>query len=392
MSAHTLRGVRAHLARSETLLVGLSLLIKVALLALGAIAYMLFRRRSLHDPLDVLELWNQWDAPHYLDVAVHGYMAHDPGITPTYSKTGDLDLYIVFYPLYPWLTGAVNWVVHEPLVSGFLVTGVASLFVAPLIYRLVRLEEGPGVAMRAAWFLLVFPTAYFLHVAYTEALFLALTLGSFLAARTGRWWLAGALGGLAALTRVNGLVLVPALLAEAATQWFERPPEERRLRLEWLAIGLVPVGFAVYLGVNLAVYQDAFAFLRIQDEHWFKSLAPPWDGIVVAMKWFEVGTPDEQLMHGGMELVFVGIGLAGLLHAALRFRPSWVAWMAGNWILFISTAFLVSVPRYSLTLFPLFVSMALATRRPAALVVVSIASIATLVFFAGRFATGAWAF
>jgi len=382
----------ARLARPETLLVGLTLLIKAALLALGAISYILVSRRSLRDPLDVLELWNRWDAPHYLDVAVHGYMAHDPGITPTYSKFGDLDLFIVFYPLYPWLIGAVNWVVHEPLVSSFLVTGVASLFVAPLLYRLVRLEEGPGVAMRAAWFLLVFPTAYFLHIGYTEALFMALTLGSFLAARTGRWWLAGALGGLAALTRVNGLVLIPALAAEAATQWFERPPTERRLRLEWLAIGLVPVGSAIYLGVNLAVYHDAFAFLRIQDEHWFKSLAPPWNGIATTLRWFEVGTLDEQIMHGAVELLFVGIGLVGLIHAGLRFRPSWFAWMAGNWILFISTAFIVSVPRYSLTLFPLFVSMALATRRPAVLVVLSIASLAVFAYFAARFATNAWAF
>jgi hypothetical protein len=246
--------------------------------------------------------------------------------------------------------------------------------------------------MRSAWFLLVFPTAYFLHIGYTESLFLALTLGSFLAARSGRWWLAGALGGLAALTRVNGLVLVPALLAEAATQWSDRPPEHRKLRLEWLAIGLVPLGFAVYLGVNLAVYDDAFAFLRIQNDHWYKSLAPPWDGIALALKWFEVGSPDEQLMYGGMELAFVVIGLLGLVHAALRFRPSWFAWMAGNWILFISTAFLVSVPRYSLTLFPLFVSLALVSRRPAVLIPVSIASIAAFGYFAARFATASWAF
>jgi hypothetical protein len=382
----------APLPRSETLLVGLTLLMKVALLALGVAAYLIVRGRSPADPLDVFEIWNRWDAPHYLDVAVHGYMAEDPGIIPTYSKRGDLDLFIVFYPLYPWLVGTVNWVVDEALVSAFLVSGAASLFVAPLLYRLVHLEEGPGVAMRSAWFLLVFPTAYFLHIGYTESLFLALTLGSFLAARTGRWWLAGALGGLAALTRVNGLVLVPALLAEAATQWSDRPPEHRKLRLEWLAIGLVPLGFAVYLGVNLAVYDDAFAFLRIQNDHWYKSLAPPWDGIALALKWFEVGSPDEQLMYGGMELAFVVIGLLGLVHAALRFRPSWFAWMAGNWILFISTAFLVSVPRYSLTLFPLFVSLALVSRRPAVLIPVSIASIAAFGYFAARFATASWAF
>jgi Gpi18-like mannosyltransferase len=378
--------------RSETLLVGLTLLIKLALCGLGAAAYVVVSHRAIHQPLDLLSIWNRWDAPHYLDIAVHGYMAEDTGITPTYSKRGDLDLFIVFYPLYPWLVGAVNWVIRQPLVSSFLVSGVASLVVAPLLYRLVRLDEDHGVAMRAAWFLLIFPTAFFLHIGYTEALFLALALGSFLAARTDRWWLAGALGGLAALTRVNGLILIPALLAEAATQWFERPAEERRLRIEWLAIGLVPIGFAAYLAVNLVVYHDAFAFLRIQNEHWFKSLAPPWEGIRVLFMWFEIGDLDQKLMYGAMELVFVMLGLAGLLHAAFRFRPSWFAWMAGNWILFISTAFIVSVPRYSLTLFPLFASMAVLARRRSVLVVLSVISFAAMAYFAARFAAGIWAF
>jgi hypothetical protein len=380
------------LSSTDALLVGLTLFLKVALLALGAIAYGTFAGGPLKDPVGLLAIWNRWDAWHYLDVAVYGYMAHDPGITPTYSLTGDLDLFIVFYPLYPWLVGAVNWVVHEPVVSAFAVTGVASLFVAPLLYRLVRVDEGHAVAMRSAWFLLIFPTAFFLHIPYTEALFLALALGSFLAARTGRWWLAGALGGLAALTRVNGLVLIPALAAEAATQWFERPPEERRVRAEWLAIGLVPLGFAVYLGVNFLVYGDPLAFLRIQDEHWYKSLAPPWQGIGVALRWFEIGNPDERLMYGGMELAFTALGLLAVIHAAFRFRASWFAWVIGNWILFVSTAFIVSVPRYSLTLFPLFVSLALVTRRAWVLGMLTVVSVAGLGWLAVRFATGAWAF
>ena len=102
--------------------------------------------------------------------------------------------------------------------------GIASLFVGPLMYRLVRHDETPDVALRSAWFLLIFPTAYFLHIGYTEALFMALVLGSFLAARTERWWLAGVIGGLAALTRINGLVLLLALPVEAATQWYTTPP------------------------------------------------------------------------------------------------------------------------------------------------------------------------
>jgi hypothetical protein len=387
----------AWLTDSDRRLIGLTWLLKLGVLLVGAIAYVSFRNGVIDDPGDLLRMWSRWDAPHYLDLIVFGYRDGDSsalvgphGYRSVYPE--DLALYIVFYPLFPWLATIVNVLVDDPLVSAFVVTTVASIFVAPLLYRLVRHEEERAVAMRAAWFLLVFPTSYFLHIGYTEALFMALVLGSFLSARNDRWWLAGALGGLAALTRVNGLVLIPALAAEALTQWLQRPREERRLRVEWLAIGMVAVGFGIYIGLNQVVYNEPFAFLRIQNEHWFKSLAPPWEGIAAVWGWTSSSNPDNALMIGWMELLFIAIGLVATVHAALRFRPSWFAWMAGNWLLFISTAFVVSVPRYSLTLFPLYVSLAVATRRGWVLAAVSAVSIAGLVYFAGRFATGVWAF
>jgi hypothetical protein len=395
MLARTLRRM-AWLEPTDRRLIGLTWLVKIGILVVGATAYVVFRQGAL-DPEHLLSIWSRWDAPHYLDLVVFGYRATDAGnlVGPNGYRSvypGDLPLYIVFYPLFPWLATLVNALVNDPLISAFVVTTLASMFVAPLLYRLVRHDEEPAVAMRAAWFLLIFPTAYFLHIGYTEALFMALVLGSFLAARNERWWLAGALGGLAALARVNGLVLVPALAAEAFAQWLGRPPEERRIRVEWLAIGLVGVGFGLYLALNQVVYHNAFAFLRIQDEHWFKSLAPPWEGIAGVWGWTQNENPDNALMIGWMELLFIAIGLVGTIHAAIRFRPSWFAWMAGNWLLFTSTAFVVSVPRYSLTLFPLYVSLAVMSRRTMVLVVLSGISIVGLVYFAGRFATGVWAF
>jgi hypothetical protein len=97
-------------------------------------------------------------------------------------------------------------------------------------------------------------------------------------------------------------------------------------------------------------------------------------------------------MYGVMELLFVAIGAVGTLVAAFRFRPSWFAWMAGNLVLFVSTSFLLSTPRYALTLFPMFVALALPSRRTWLLVLLSLISIAGFIYFASRFATGAWAF
>jgi hypothetical protein len=387
----------AWLTDTDRRLIALTWVVKLGVLLVGAIAYVSFRNGVIDSPSDILRMWSHWDAPHYLDLVVFGYRDGDSSslVGPNGYRSiypDDLALYIVFYPLFPWLATVVNVVVRDPLVSVFVVTTVASMFVAPLLYRLVRHDEEASVALRAAWFLLIFPTAYFLHIGYTEALFMALVLGSFLAARTDRWWLAGLLGGLAALTRINGLVLIPALAAEAFTQWLVRPADERRLRVEWLAIGLVAVGFAVYLGLNYVIYGSPFEFLRIQHEHWFKSLAAPWDAISGAFRWFGSDKPENRLMYGFMELLFVGIGLAGTIFAAFRFRPSWFIWMAGNMLLFVSTSFLLSTPRFALTLFPLFVSLALVSSRTWVLVLLSALSIGGLMYFAGRFATGVWAF
>jgi 4-amino-4-deoxy-L-arabinose transferase-like glycosyltransferase len=383
-----------HRYRTELELVGVTLLLKLALLGFGVLALGMITGQAVSGLHDVLGIWSRWDAPHYLDLAVLGYSALDPGV-PTIDGVarafpGDLPFYIVFFPLFPWLTGALNALLHDPIVSAFVVSGIASLFVAPLLYRLVRADFDGGVAIYAAWFLLIFPTAYFLHIGYTESLFLALVLGSFLAARHDRWWLAGVFGGLAALTRLNGLLLVPALGAEAWVAW--RSDSARRLRPEWLAILLVAAGFLAYLALNLAVYGDAFAFLTIQREHWFKQFAPPWVGIGGVIDRIRLGGTSNALMLGWMELAFIALGLVGTLVAALRFRLSWFTWMAGNWLLFTSTSFVLSVPRYSLTLFPLFAWFGLVARRPGWAIALSIVSIGLLGFFASQFAIGHWAF
>ena len=83
---------------------------------------------------------------------------------------------------------------------------------------------------------------------------------------------------------------------------------------------------------------------------------------------------------------------AGTVVAAIRFRPSWFVWMAGNWLLFTSTSFVLSVPRYSLTLFPLFAWFAVLGQRRAVGAGLSLVSIGLLGYFASEFAVGRWAF
>ena len=377
------------LSRTDALLLNWTLVAKLGVLVIGVVAAWVATGNAPW----LLEPWHRWDAPHYTDIAVFGYMAHDPGtlFAPGYEQVfpGDLDLYIVFFPLFPWLVAAVNALIGAPIVAAFAVATVASLFVAPLLYRLVAVDLGESIGRSAALFMLVFPTAYFLHIGYTEALFLALAFGSLWLARTDRWWGAGLLGGLAALTRINGLVLIPALAVEAYLQW----RAHRRLQVSWLAIGGIGIGFGVYLWLNWSVYGDPFAFSEIQHAHWFKQLSPPWDGIAGFVRWMQDDDLDTALMLGWAELVFTLIGLVATAATAIWLRPTWGAWMAGNWLLMVSTGFVMSVPRYSLVLFGIFVWMAIVAARWRTVGwILGVCSVAAMGVFAWRFAAGQWAF
>jgi len=98
-------------------------------------------------------------------------------------------------------------------------------------------------------------------------------------------------------------------------------------------------------------------------------------------------------MYGVQELIFVIIGFVGTVAGWRYLRNSYRVWMAGNWLLFVSTSFVLSVPRYTITLFPLFILMALAARRNWWLNVFFVVwSILYLSLFITQFARGWWAF
>jgi hypothetical protein len=98
-------------------------------------------------------------------------------------------------------------------------------------------------------------------------------------------------------------------------------------------------------------------------------------------------------MLGWMELAFTGLGLAATVATALWLRPTWAMWMAGNWLLIVSTGFVMSVPRYSLVLFGIVVWGAiLADRWRWAGWLLAGASSGAMAYFAWRFASGQWAF
>ena len=182
--------------------------IKALLFLFAGQSYQVMQNQRVAGLRGWLEIWNRWDALNYQKLAQFGYGA-----------TGDLQPLLVFYPLFPWSVRLLAFVTRDYLVSAFIVSTIASLVAAIVLLRLVELDHSKELAHRAVWFLFIFPTSYFLHIGYTESLFLALALSSIYAARTERWLMAGVFAALACFTRPNGIVLLPVLIVEAAHQY-----------------------------------------------------------------------------------------------------------------------------------------------------------------------------
>jgi len=250
------------------------LLSRLALAALAAGTVLLFEdelnpRRfrwdtpRLHELGAAADVWARWDSDWYLLIAESGY--DWPSVTPA------------FFPLYPVLVGAVGRLLAGYYLLAGLILSLAFAAVAfALLHRLVERRLGRPVATRATLYLALFPTSLFLGAVYSEALFLALAVGTFVLAERGRVGWASVLAGLALLARAQGIALLPAL---AIFAWRSR---ERRRNFALLAI---PVGMflAFPLSLELSV-GHGLAFLDAQTV-WERSLPPlgPLGGLVQAI-------------------------------------------------------------------------------------------------------------
>ncbi len=352
--------------------------IKLLVVFFGIQTYLVATDRPIHSIYRILYIWKKWDAIHYIKIAQNGYVS-----------AGDDRLLLVFYPLYPLLVAIFDFVLRDTVLSAFIVSGIATVVLAIVMRELVRLDYPERVAQSAVIFLFIFPTSFVLHIPYTESLFLALAVSAFFAARKRRWVIAGILGCLACTTRVNGLVLFPALMFEILAEY----RETKKLNAAWAWLLCIPFGVGLYLFLNYYVSGNPFQFLIYQREHWHKSLELPWEGLVTSARIMFGQNPSKALMLGFQEICFVAIGLTGIACGLRRLRASYNVWMITNLMMFVSSSYVLGVARYTIVMFPLFIVIALVSQRSRLFkTIATVWSVLFLAFFVSEFVRGNWTF
>jgi hypothetical protein len=305
-----------------------------------------------------------------------------------------------FWPLLPWVMRNGERVLRvEPEVVGYLFTHLCFAAALIALYKLVKFDFSPAIARRTLWAIALFPTALFFSAVYTEAPFLLLAVVTLLCARQGNWFMAGVVGLLAALTRSQGIML----LAPMAVLFLQQYRLEYR---RWVPNGffaalpaLGPVLFGDLLessGQNWRAFIDvqgewnrassnpiatlrcAFTSCELQVHQygeirtyqatgaewgWLAELwrDPSWS-LVTSQTWRDT-VANSDTLELVATLLALGLAIYGL------FRLPW--WMSAYiWPPLIVPLFqpssvhpLMSMPRFFIVLFPLFIVIAMLTEH-----------------------------
>jgi hypothetical protein len=306
-----------------------------------------------------LAVWGRWDAEHYIRIATDGYSGTE----------------MAFFPLYPLLIRSIGALTGNHLVAGLLISNVASFFGLLFFYKLVEHQYDRAVAHRAIFYISIFPTAVFFSAVYSESLFFALTVASFYYIRERKWISAGVLGLFASLTRVEGVLLAVPFLIEWLTVVLTNGPHpaaglRRSLKAPFTEIArplaglaLVPVGLLAYMAYLWVLRGDPLYFSHVQT-HWGRHLAFPWESVAHSFRILTQNHAPQTIANSALEVAFTALMVGVLLAGFRRLRPSYSVYMALSILIPMSTSSLMSMPRFALVLFPMFVMFALWGARP----------------------------
>ena len=325
----------------------------------------------------------RWDAMWFLRIAEDGY---DPDSA-------------AFFPLFPLLVRAGAWLTGSPLLTAIVLSLGCLLAALVLLHRLVAIDFGREPARLCVLLVAVFPGALWFSSAYSESLFLALSVGAVLAARLGRWELAGLAGALAASTRSAGLVL----LVPLAVLWWGSARRPRDL----LGVAAVPLGLVAFCaGLGLAG-EDPLAPFAAQ-ETWMRSFAGPFGAVppAIADAWsgsreILAGTPSppgafDLRWLNVLTLAALALVLAAGVGAVRRLPAAYALYAVAALALPLSFPVdghpLMSLPRFAAVLWPLHLWLALwlSRRAPGARWATVAAFAAGLAAVSAEVATWGW--
>ena len=291
-----------------------------------------------------LAIWQRFDANWYTSVADTGYG----------SIKGDDH----FPPLFPVLIRILKPLFGSAFIAGLFISHLATVYTIKLFYD-IFLEWGQEtLAKRTVLFILIYPTSFFLFSVYSESLFLVVTLLSLRRMKRRSWAWAGFWAFCAILTRLQGAAL---LIPMIYLMWLDRPFLRKPMHWFGLAIPATSGLFYLYLR-SLQVTSGA---VPLVEADWHARLVLPWETYWYAIQTLISGKfTFVDFLNWAVVTLFIVLLVSGWRKIPLEYNLYTASSLLIMLIRIVETQPLISMSRYSLTLFPSFFVLGLAGENP----------------------------
>ena len=313
-----------------------------------------------------------WDSEFYLSIATVGYddpavRAIPPDFTwlhPRFCVAGrDTPCYSLNYAFMPGYPSLTRWAalplkilpltpIAVSTLAGVIVSLLGTLGALLALYDLTKDELGQVGGLRTAFYLIIFPSGFFLAQVYTEGLFVGAAFGCLALLRRKQWFAAGALAVLATLTRAVGIALfIP--LAVAWLGEFDRHHINGGTVLRTLAVA---APLAAYGAWHFSDWGQAFAIV----EHIYFSREPfalqrSLEAWTVAWNSFLSNNSQARVYHS-VEFAGILLAVAACLWT-LRDRPGMALFGLAVIVLSLTSGVAQGMHRYVLAVPSIFLAL-----------------------------------
>lgn len=303
---------------------------------------------------------SHWDAGWYRHIIEHWYSNEGSPAAPA------------FYPLFPLLTGTLSTLsfgIFSYELLALLVNTIALWFSMAALLRITqKIGIQPSGSIASIAVFLCFPSAFFMHVFYGEAVFIALALWAYAFALERKWWAVGALLAFITAARLPSLlfVLLCGLEYLRAYNWGIKKALNRNILWFLLApIGFIAYGLYLYLvrGDFLAMFHAYSATNDWTYQQFSLNIFKPiWDSLIIGVPGLFQNGGYTHFINELLPFISVLAIIVCSIYVLIRLKskgiPLFVFGIVSV-ILFSLNSNLVSVHRYALACIVIFIAAGL---------------------------------
>jgi hypothetical protein len=335
--------------------------------------------------------WIRWDALWFQRIVTQGYSATDGTAQ--------------FHPLYPWMSIPLARIGISPTLSLLIISSLAGIALFYFFNKLAQLDLPARDSTFALIFFAFAPPAFVLFAPYAEALFLLVAVLCVIFIRQKSWWLAGLMGGLAALTRQQGIFLLIPMAWELWEEADRKPAILLKKWRDWLALGLIPVGMIVWLIYRTVILNDLHVNFSNFHEFVYSIAISPSATKVVPIQQFI--WPWQALYHSFVKIftqpdIDIWVNIITALIFLILLASSWrklrlsyrlyslgIAWVSFSYYTGPVHPYM-GLPRHLLLAFPVFIGLAALINKHWMRLLIISSSSAGMLFLLGLYVLNGW--